>query len=175
MKLGFLPVLLKYFEILFPMTVCLLLEKEMATHSSILAWRIPGTEEPSGLPSMGSQSRTQLKRLSSSSSSSVSDFTKQYILSDQLIARFHVTSGDPQKQKPLSTQLRLVFNLTDYQVGPITIVHVNRILFLERVTHDKSYAICLSPQSENKHGRTIEATMQTLVLSSHSESSLGCH
>ena len=29
------------------------LEKEMATHSSILAWRIPGTEEPSGLPSMG--------------------------------------------------------------------------------------------------------------------------
>ena len=30
------------------------LEKEMTTHSSVLAWRIPGTEEPSGLPSMGS-------------------------------------------------------------------------------------------------------------------------
>ena len=30
------------------------LEKEMATHSSILAWRIPGKEEPGGLPSMGS-------------------------------------------------------------------------------------------------------------------------
>ena len=30
------------------------LEKEMATHSSILAWRIPGTGEPHGLPSMGS-------------------------------------------------------------------------------------------------------------------------
>ena len=30
------------------------LESEMATHSSILAWRIPGMEEPSGLPSMGS-------------------------------------------------------------------------------------------------------------------------
>ena len=30
------------------------LEKEMATHSSTLAWRIPGTEEPVGLPSMGS-------------------------------------------------------------------------------------------------------------------------
>ena len=29
-------------------------EKEMATHSSILAWRILGTEEPGGLPSMGS-------------------------------------------------------------------------------------------------------------------------
>ena len=30
------------------------LEKEMATHSSALAWRIPGTAEPGGLPSMGS-------------------------------------------------------------------------------------------------------------------------
>ena len=34
-------------------------EKEVAIHSSILAWRTPGTEEPGGLPSMGSQ-RTQL-------------------------------------------------------------------------------------------------------------------
>ena len=31
------------------------LEEEMATHSSILAWEIPGTEEPGGLQSMGSQ------------------------------------------------------------------------------------------------------------------------
>ena len=31
------------------------LEKEMATHSSILAWRFPWTEEPGGLQSMGSQ------------------------------------------------------------------------------------------------------------------------
>ena len=30
------------------------LEKEMATHSSVLAWRIPGTGKPGGLPSMGS-------------------------------------------------------------------------------------------------------------------------
>ena len=36
------------------------LEKSMATHSSILAWRIPWTEEPGGLQSMGSQSWTQL-------------------------------------------------------------------------------------------------------------------
>ena len=37
-----------------------LLEKEMATHSSILAWKIPWTEEPGGLQSMGSQRSTQL-------------------------------------------------------------------------------------------------------------------
>ena len=33
---------------------CHALEKEMTTHSSVLAWRIPGTGEPGGLPSMGS-------------------------------------------------------------------------------------------------------------------------
>ena len=44
------------------------LEKKMATHSSVLAWRIPGTGEDGGLPPMGvAQSRTRLKRLSSSS------------------------------------------------------------------------------------------------------------
>ena len=43
------------------------LEKEMATHSSVLAWRIPGMGEPGGLPVCGVvQSRTRLKRLSSS-------------------------------------------------------------------------------------------------------------
>ena len=41
------------------------LEEGMATHSSILAWRIPWTEEPGGLQSMGSQkSRTWMKWLS---------------------------------------------------------------------------------------------------------------
>ena len=43
---------------------CHALEKEMAT--SVLAWRIPGTGELGGLPSMGSQSQTRLKWLSSS-------------------------------------------------------------------------------------------------------------
>ena len=37
------------------------LEKEMATHSSTLAWRIPWTEKPGRLQSMGQQSRTRLR------------------------------------------------------------------------------------------------------------------
>ena len=41
----------RFFSVLF----WFLLEKEMATHSSVLAWRIPWTEEPGGLQSMGSQ------------------------------------------------------------------------------------------------------------------------
>ena len=38
------------------------LEKEMVTHSSVLAWRIPGMGEPDGLLSMGSHSWTRLKQ-----------------------------------------------------------------------------------------------------------------
>ena len=58
----------------------------MATHSSVLAWRIPWTEEPGGLPSIGvAQSWTRLKQLSSSSNSSLfsSLFNFSYIISDQ--------------------------------------------------------------------------------------------
>ena len=51
------------------------LEKKTATHSGVLAWRIPGTAEPSGLRSMGvAQSQTQLKQLSSSSSTLIKYF-----------------------------------------------------------------------------------------------------
>ena len=37
-----------------------LLEKEMATHPSVLAWKIPWTGDPGGLQSVGSQSRTRV-------------------------------------------------------------------------------------------------------------------
>ena len=39
------------------------LEEGMATHSSLLAWRTPWREDPGGLQSMGSQSRTRLSNL----------------------------------------------------------------------------------------------------------------
>ena len=45
------------------------LEKEMATHSSVLAWEIPGTEEPGRLQSMGSQELDTIYLLDSRSSS----------------------------------------------------------------------------------------------------------
>ena len=43
------------------------LEKETATHSSILAWRIPWTEEPGGLQSMGHKESDMTERLSTDS------------------------------------------------------------------------------------------------------------
>ena len=51
----------------------------MATHSSVLARRIPGTGEPGGLLFMGSHSWTRLKQLSSSSSSSSNSSTSSWL------------------------------------------------------------------------------------------------
>ena len=51
-------------------------EKEMATHSSVLAWRIPGTGEPRGLPSMGSHSRTRLKHLAAAAADLMIQYTQ---------------------------------------------------------------------------------------------------
>ena len=54
------------------------LEKEMATHSSILAWRIPWTEEPGGLQSTGSQRVGHEKKIKNKKKKSwtrLSDFT----------------------------------------------------------------------------------------------------
>ena len=55
--------ILKSRGITLPTKVCLVKAKEMATHSSILAWKIPWMEEPDGLQSMGSQRVGQTERL----------------------------------------------------------------------------------------------------------------
>ena len=60
----------------------------MATHSSVLAWRIPGTEEPSGLPSMGSHrvghdwSNLASKQASKQASPGINLVWKQHFFSD---------------------------------------------------------------------------------------------
>ena len=85
-------------------------EKETATHSSVLAWRIPGTEEPGGLPSMGLQSRTRLKQLSSSSSQGRSG-RRGYSSSHQTAATpYSELKGaqDVEKRRVLAPQLRYV-------------------------------------------------------------------
>ena len=51
----------------------------MATHSSVLAWRIPGTGKPGGLPSMGSQESDTTEGLSSSSTTSTNKQTNKEI------------------------------------------------------------------------------------------------
>ena len=73
--------------------------------SSVLAWRIPGTGEPGGLPSMALQSRTQLKWLSSSSSVWVASASYNW-------SRSGVRRG---KKKKAYTD----FSASDFQVRPV--------------------------------------------------------
>ena len=66
--------------VLFIIYLYIFWKKAMATHSSTLAWRIPGTEEPVGLPSVGShRGGTRLTQLSSSSSMHSLKKKKKYL------------------------------------------------------------------------------------------------
>ena len=78
------------------------LEEEMATHSSVLALRIPGTGEPGGLPSMGSHSQTRLKRLSSSSSTNIGVVATHKL---HLSGSMWASAGPAPPQVPLSASL----------------------------------------------------------------------
>ena len=80
------------------------LEKEMATHSNVLAWRIPGMGESGGLPSVGSH-RVRLRWLSSSSSSSSRRLSKSWFLGSKINPwKSNVLIG--LKHKQLCTQTR---------------------------------------------------------------------
>ena len=75
------------------------LEKEMATHSTVLAWKIPWTEEPGGLQSVGSQSQTRL-----------SDFTFTLLI--------HVSEEWSLVRGRLSSYITLMVNISGTPWGP---------------------------------------------------------
>ena len=66
----------------------------MATHLSLLAWRIPGTEEPSGLPSMGSHrvGRSDFAAAAATKSSELCSFLALFDLSVEFDARLSHSS-----------------------------------------------------------------------------------
>ena len=65
----------------------------MAIHSSVLAWRIPGMAVPGELPSVGSQSQTRLKWLSSSSSIRGTYQPGKFIFQCSIFLPFHTIHG----------------------------------------------------------------------------------
>ena len=92
----------------------------MATHSRILAWRIPWTEGPGGLQSMGSQSWTRLKQLSAHARAHTHTYAKHSVvylcrlfsshsLVDEHLDCFHVlaiiTSAAMNIEMPISFQI----------------------------------------------------------------------
>ena len=72
----------------------------MATHSSILAWRIPWTEEPGGLQSMGSQSQTQLTLCQLIMHAGSSVLTGYQIWAPLHWERSGLATGPPEKSLP---------------------------------------------------------------------------
>ena len=101
------------------------LEEEMAAQSSILAWRIPGKGEPGGLPSMGLQSQTRLKRLSSNSSppgSSVHRISQARILEWAAISSSRGSSQtrDRTRISCITWNTRhILYHCTTWEVPPI--------------------------------------------------------
>ena len=85
------------------------MEKAMATHSSVLAWRIPGMGEPRGLPSMAiAQSRIWLSNLAAAAVHASKVMLK--ILEDRLHSmwteNFHIFKLDLEKAEELGIKLR---------------------------------------------------------------------
>ena len=92
-------------------------EKAMATHYSTLAWKIPWTEEPGRLQSMGSWSQTRLKWLSSSSSSS----SMGRIMKDMLLAgkqKWKLSIYTSHGLCPSPTKVSFLFSITRLRAPP---------------------------------------------------------
>ena len=79
------------------------LEKEMATHSSVLAWRIPGTGEPGGMLSIGSH-RVGHDRSDLAAAAAVSGESPQFSAMQRLIRE-----GETQPSKSLAPEWRHVW------------------------------------------------------------------
>ena len=92
-----------------------LVEKEMATHSSVLAWRIPRTGKPCGLLLWVAQSRTRLKRLSSSSTSGVLNLRAGKVARDttgQWASSFYFSDPSPYLRKASKETDNNLFSLS---------------------------------------------------------------
>ena len=66
----------------------------MATHSSVLAWRIPGMWEPGGLPSMGSQSWTRLSDLAATYSRKLETYVHTKTFTQMVVATLFITAKE---------------------------------------------------------------------------------
>ena len=105
----------------------------METHSSVLAWRIPGTAEPGGLPSMKSHTQTRLKRLSSSSSSS----HKVFVVKIRHTSKISISVSQENKQTTTNSEMAFgVFLLPLQNPGQIINMGPRKVpkLGLERLT-----------------------------------------
>jgi len=102
------------------------LEKEMATHSSVLAWRIPGTGEPGGLPSLGSHRvGHNWSDLAAAAANPVYYETLGERLQDRIYASFILADVESSSQipqnvlLPYSNHMLIIAVKTHLENGPI--------------------------------------------------------
>ena len=99
------------------------LEKEMATHSSILAWRIPWREEPGGLQSMGSQRVRH---------NSVTFTFQSYIITVETTRCFLVTKSCPTLWDPMNCS----------RPGSLVLHTICKLIFIESVMSSNHLILC---------------------------------
>ena len=88
------------------------LEKEMATHSSVLAWRIPGTAEPGGLPSMGSHRvGHDWSDLAAAAASTIVNKYLKYIFYNMVLNFQHNLCGFIIKRLIKSTEITILMDI----------------------------------------------------------------
>ena len=104
------------------------LEKEMATHTSVLAWRIPGTGEPGGLPSMGSH-RVGHDWSDLATAAAASLWTSSLIHSTQVR---YISSSIKKKKFVLNKRERNLVNFS-FQQSRLYFVPKNTQNFLKRM------------------------------------------
>ena len=116
------------------------MEEGKTTHSCILAWRTPWTEEPSGLWSMGSQSQTQLKQLSTHVCKVLSSLVAQTVKRLPAIqgTRVWPLGWDPWRRQWHPTPVLLPGKLHAEEPGRL------QSMALQRVRHDWTTSFSLS-------------------------------
>ena len=87
------------------------LEKEMATHCSVLAWRIPGMGEPGGLPSMGSH---RVGHYWSDLAASAAGYTKFLIWLNILLSTLWPKSAFPMHSQSCKVRNQMILSLTPW-------------------------------------------------------------
>jgi len=144
----------------------------MAPHSSTLAWKIPWMEEPGRLQSMGSQSRTRLKWLSSSSSSSTYQKNFRLLLLKMVLTRLGITAQEIQNSYCIKWDKRRNSGLTEKIPGRVLIFQLCNAEMWNRRCVITSLGSLSSTKGEYEYlplNRVVYCMWKILIFSSTSQ------
>ena len=125
------------------------LEKEMATHSSVLVWEIPQTEEPAGLQSMGHKKSDISQQINNNKPCNYKVLLKVFSLFNKCLwSTYQVPSTISITDKMLINNMKLFFNFSEFifqfgtQKNVYTHTHKYTIISKYNVMIDRYLQIC---------------------------------